>query len=131
MSMYAGCRGVWEVGVRILPSLAYAGNHGCPSSAVVCYGGWIKQWRNVQRVFSEALAKKDMLPAFVAELLRRSNSAGFAEDTRGTTAVKPWGSTHCGGNLCARSYTMVARDAFLDGNGSTRLKNIPGPLNRA
>ncbi|MEK6526983.1 MAG: hypothetical protein AABZ22_08925, partial [Nitrospirota bacterium] len=23
-------------------------------------------------------------------------SAGFAEDTRGTTAVKPWGSTHHG-----------------------------------
>jgi hypothetical protein len=61
VSMYAGCRGVWEVGVRVLPSHAYAGNHGCPSSAVVCYGGWIKQWRNVQRVFSEALAKKDML----------------------------------------------------------------------
>jgi choline dehydrogenase-like flavoprotein len=23
---------------------AYAGSHGCPSSAVVCYGGWIKPW---------------------------------------------------------------------------------------
>ena len=101
MSMYAGCRGVWEVGVRILPSLAYAGNHGCPSSAVVCYGGWIKQWRNVQRVFSEALAKKDMPPAFVAELLRRSNSAGFAEDTRGTTAVKPW-APHIAEVICVR-----------------------------
>ena len=82
-------------------------------------------------MFPEALAKEDMLPAFVAELLRRSNSAGFAEDTRETMAVKPWGSTHCGGNLCARSYTMVARDAFLEGNGSIRLKKIPGPLNRA
>jgi hypothetical protein len=53
-------------------SPAYAGSHGCPSSAVVCYGGWIKPWRNVQRVSSdpsaraygrraEALAKVDML----------------------------------------------------------------------
>ena len=88
MSMYSGCRGVWEVGVRILPSPAYAGSHGCSSSAVVCYGGWIKPWRNAQRVFSdpsaraygrraEALAKEDMLPAFVAELLRRSRLGGF------------------------------------------------------
>jgi hypothetical protein len=27
-------------------SPAYAGSHGCPSSAVVCYGGRIKPWRN-------------------------------------------------------------------------------------
>ncbi len=34
---------------------------GCPSSAVVCYGGWIKSWRSTQRVSSEALAKEGML----------------------------------------------------------------------
>jgi len=61
----------------ILVSLAYAGSHDCPFSAVVCYGGWIKPWRNAQRVSSdssartygrraEALAKEDVLPAFVA-----------------------------------------------------------------
>jgi hypothetical protein len=27
-------------------SPAYAGSQDCPSSAVVCYGGWIKPWRN-------------------------------------------------------------------------------------
>ena len=29
MSMYSGCRGIWEVGGRILLSPAYAGSHGC------------------------------------------------------------------------------------------------------
>ena len=61
-------------------SPAYAGSHSCPSSAVVRYGEWIKLWRNAQRVSSESLAKEDTLPAFVAELLRRSR-------------LKPWGST--------------------------------------
>src|SRR5574341_2364050 len=35
-----------EVLRRTTYSPAYAGSHGCPSSAVVCYGGWIKPWRN-------------------------------------------------------------------------------------
>ena len=48
---------MWEVGGRILPSPAYAGSHGCPSSAVVCYGGWIKPWRYAQRVFSDPSAR--------------------------------------------------------------------------
>jgi choline dehydrogenase-like flavoprotein len=30
---------------------AYAGSHGCPSSTVVCYGGWIKPWRNADWCF--------------------------------------------------------------------------------
>jgi hypothetical protein len=42
-------------------SPAYAGSHSCPSSAVGCYGGWMKRWRNAQRVSSEALAKEDTL----------------------------------------------------------------------
>jgi hypothetical protein len=48
----------------------------------------VKPWRNAQRVSfdpsaraygrrAEALAKEDMLPAFVAELLRRSRLGGF------------------------------------------------------
>jgi hypothetical protein len=41
----------------------------------------VKLWRNAERVSSEALAKEGPL--------RR----GVAEDTKGTTAVKPWGST--------------------------------------
>jgi len=56
----------------LLHSPAYAGSHGCPSSAVVCYGGWIKPWRNAQRLSSdpsartygrrpEALAKEGMV----------------------------------------------------------------------
>ena len=31
------------------PAPAYAGSHGCPSSAVACYGGWIKPWGSTAR----------------------------------------------------------------------------------
>jgi|GEM_PF-3466951 len=41
----------------------------------------LQPWRNAQRVSSEALAKEDML--------RRVSP----KKPRGTTAVKPWGST--------------------------------------
>jgi len=80
----------------LLHSPAYAGSHGCPSSAVVCYGGWIKPWRNVQRVSSdpsarayerraEDLAKEDRLPAFIAV------SATTAEQARRVSLKIPEG----------------------------------------
>jgi hypothetical protein len=33
-----------DVCMNRVSSPAYAGSHGCPSSAVVCDGGWIKPW---------------------------------------------------------------------------------------
>jgi hypothetical protein len=33
-----------DVGMNRVSSPAYAGSNGCPSSAVVCDGGWIKPW---------------------------------------------------------------------------------------
>ena len=31
-------------------SPTYAGSHSCPSSAVVCYGGWIKPWGSTEDI---------------------------------------------------------------------------------
>ena len=47
--MYAGCRGVWEVGGRSC--------HHPPTQEATA----VEPWRNAQRVFFEALAKEDML----------------------------------------------------------------------
>lgn len=49
----------------------------------------MKLWRNVQQVCAEALAKEDTLRRGVAVRLL----GGVAKDTKGTTAVKPRGST--------------------------------------
>ncbi len=45
--------GVMKDDVRMnrVSSPAYAGSHGCPSSAVVCHGGWIKPRRNADGCF--------------------------------------------------------------------------------
>jgi hypothetical protein len=55
--------------VKAASSPAYAGSHGC-QAVEECAAG-------VLRSLGEG----------------GHASAGFAEDTRGTTAVKPWGST--------------------------------------
>ena len=44
---------------------------------------------------SEALAKEDMLPAFVAELLRRSRLGGFRRRYQRDYSCKVLGSTIC------------------------------------
>jgi len=77
------------------PSPAYAGSHGC-EAVEECAAGVLRS----RAVAKAAMARRRPGEGGHASGLRSHigyygevGSAGFAEETRGTTAVKPWGST--------------------------------------
>ena len=66
--------------VKAASSPAYAGSHGC-QAVEECVAGVLRPVGQSLWATRRSLGEGGHA------------SAGFAEDTRGTTAVKPWGST--------------------------------------